>query len=760
MTTSSVHGFPHTGPRRELKFAIEGYWAGRVPAADLHLAAQRERRRAWELMRVAGIDLIPSNDFTFYDHVLDTAAMVGAVPERFGHGGGEVDLDTTFAMARGREGAAAMEMTKWYDTNYHHIVPELRSDTTFRLSSAKPVAELREAQALGLETKTVLLGPVTFLLLSKPETGDELDRLALLEPLLDVYAELLEQLAEAGAGWVQLDEPAFAQDRTGPELRALERALERLGSLEKRPKLCAAAYFDHAGDAVPLLARAPVEGVALDFHRGPSNASLLSRAGGLGARTLFAGVVDGRGVWASDLDATLALLRELRGLAGELVVSSSCSLQHVPLDLDDEPALDAELRSWMAFAKQKVAEVVTLARGLEDGDDAIAAELERSRAARESRARSPRTRDRAVRERVAGLDDTDARRASPYERRHERQREALGLPPLPTTTIGSFPQTADVRGARAALRAGEIDAGEYERRMRAEIERVIRLQEELGLDVLVHGEPERNDMVQYFAEQLAGYAFTENGWVRSYGTRHVRPPILYGDVSRPSPMSVDWLEYAQSLTDRPVKGMLTGPVTMLKWSYPRDDLPEADVGIQLALAIRDEVLDLERAGIRIIQVDEPAIREGLPLRRERWDEYVDWAVRAFRVATGAAGDETQVHTHMCYSEFGDMLGALGALDADVASVEAARSRMELVADLKREGYRQEVGPGVYDIHSPNVPSSDDMAKRLRLALDVLPPERLWVNPDCGLKTRGYAEVEPALRNMVAAAQRVREELAG
>jgi 5-methyltetrahydropteroyltriglutamate--homocysteine methyltransferase len=754
---SAVHGFPHVGTARELKFAIEDYWAGRGSADELNDVSRRLRREAWELMRDAGVDLIPSNDFTHYDRVLDTVAMVGAVPERFAHAGGEVDLDTYFAMARGNEGATAMEMTKWFDTNYHYLVPELGPQTRFALSTRKPIDEFVEAKSLGIETKPVLIGPVTFLLLAKAEQ-EGFDPLTLLDPLLDVYADVLAQLAQAGCEWVQLDEPAFVEDRDRRDLESLELALDRLGRVERRPKLCVSTYFDHAGDAVALLARAPIEGVGLDFDRGPSNAVLARGAGGLGDRALFAGVVDGRNVWACDLDRTLELLRDLRALAGELVVSSSCSLQHVPVDLDAETGLDPELRSWMAFARQKVGEVVALARALDRGEEAIAAELESGRAARASRAGSSRTRDPAVRARVAALTDDDARRRSTYETRRRAQRDALRLPVLPTTTIGSFPQTAEVRGARAALREGEIDEQEYERRMRAEIERVIRLQESLGIDVLVHGEPERNDMVQYFGERMRGYAFTDNAWVRSYGTRHVRPPIVYGDVSRPRPITVDWIAYAQSLTERPVKAMLTGPVTMLKWSYPRDDLPEEETALQLALAIRDEVADLERAGIRIVQVDEPAFREGLPLRRERWRHYVGWAVRAFRVATSAVGDGTQIHTHMCYSEFGDIVDAVGALDADVASVEAARSRMELVADLKREGYRQEIGPGVYDIHSPRVPSADEMAELLRRAIEVLPPGRVWVNPDCGLKTRSYAEAEPSLRNMVEAAQRVRAEV--
>jgi 5-methyltetrahydropteroyltriglutamate--homocysteine methyltransferase len=759
MARATVHGFPRIGPRRELKFATECYWAGERSAEELEDTARDLRRTNWELQRDAGIDLVPSNDFSLYDQVLDTIALAGAVPERYEHDGGALGLDTYFAMARGGPDVTALEMTKWFDTNYHYLVPELSPDTTFQLSSDKPFEEWAEAAELGIITKPVLVGPVTLLLMGKPAAGagHDFDRLSLLEPLLEVYARVLARLGQLGAEWVQLDEPAFACDRSRGELHALARAYERLGAVEGRPRLCVSTYFDHAGAALPVLAAAPVEGLGLDFHRGPRNLDLLRDAGGLPGKALFAGVVDGRNVWINDLDGSLRLLDELAGLAGEVVVSSSCSLLHVPIDLDLEPGLDGELRSWMAFARQKAEEVALLARGLEEGAGAIAAELDDNRRAREGRRTSPRTTDPRVRARVDALTEADGRRAAPYADRREAQRE-LGLPLFPTTTIGSFPQTGDLRGARAALRAGDVDTQEYQRRIRAEIERVVRLQEELGLDVLVHGEPERNDMVQYFGELLDGVAVTEQAWVQSYGTRYVRPPIVFGDVSRPRPMTVDWITYAQSLTDRPVKGMLTGPVTMLEWSFVGDHRPRSEVCKEFALAIRDEVADLEAAGIRIIQVDEPALREGMPLRRERWDQYLEWAVYCYRVATGGVRDDTQIHTHLCYSEFGEVVGAIGALDADVASIEAARSRMELVGDLQREGYAQEIGLGVYDIHSPRVPSVQEIAALLHEARDVVDAERLWVNPDCGLKTRRYEEVEPSLRNMVQAARQLREEL--
>jgi len=766
---STVHGFPRIGDRRELKTATEGYWAGRVPAGELEATARELRRQSWTFLRDAGLGQVPSNHFSLYDQVLDTCVLVGAVPERHRRSAGsrEVDLDTYFAMARGRADATAMEMTKWFDTNYHYLVPELGPGTELRLAaSPKPLAELAEARELGIATRPVLLGPVTFLLLAKGADGGSgggsgFDRLSLLDPLLEVYAELLDELEAAGAEWVQLDEPAFVQDRSPAELDALGRAYDRLGRAPARPKLLVSSYFDHLGDALGVLTGTPVDGIGLDLTRdGARNLELLAAGGGIGDRTLVAGVVDGRNVWVNDLERSLSTLATLLGLAGEVVVSSSCSLQHVPIDLDAEQQLDPEVRPWLAFARQKVAEVVTLARGLAEGTEAIAEELEANRRTLAARRRSGRTTDPAVRRRLEAIGEPDLQRASPYEVREKAQRARLGLPPLPTTTIGSFPQTGEVRKARAARRRGELDEAGYRARMRAEIAEVIRIQDELELDVLVHGEPERNDMVQYFGEQLEGVAVTELGWVQSYGTRYVRPPIIFGDVSRPAPMTVRWLTYAQSLTRRPVKGMLTGPVTMLKWSFERDDQPRSATARQLALAIRDELADLEAAGIGVIQVDEPALREALPLRGDRRQAYLDWAVEAFRLATAGVGDETQVHTHMCYSEFGEILPAIDGLDADVTSIEAARSRMELVRDLDQAGYGREIGLGVYDIHSPRVPPPDEMATLLTEALEAVGPARLWVNPDCGLKTRDYPEVVASLRNMVAAARTVREGLGG
>src|SRR5436190_998474 len=768
MALSNIAGFPRIGPNRELKFATEGFWRGEVPETELLEAAKRIRLDNWRFMREAGVDLIPSNDFSLYDHVLDTVALVGAVPERYAHPGGPVGLDAYFAMARGRQGGGvdvtAMEMTKWFDTNYHYIVPELGPRASFSLSSSKPFDEHAEAmEELGIDTVPVIVGPVSLLLLGKAADGTpgDFDRLTLLEPLLEVYGEVIERLAEQGATWVQLDEPCFVEDRPERELDALRLAYEELARVHERTRICVKTYFDHAGDAYGVLRDLPIEGVGLDFHRGPRNVELIADEGGLDDQWLFAGIVDGRNVWINELEHSLDLLGGLRDRCAQLVVSTSCSLLHAPLALDAEPAsevLEDDLRPWMAFAKQKVGEVVTLARGLGEGRAAIAGELDANDRALDGRRDSHRTSNPEVRERVAALTDADARRESPFELRREAQRSRLDLPLFPTTTIGSYPQTAEIRHARAELRDGRIDEAEYVRRMRAEVERVIRFQEEVGLDVLVHGEPERNDMVQYFAEQMEVYVFTHNAWVQSYGSRFVRPPIIYGDVRRPRPMTTDWIAFAQSLAEKPVKGMLTGPVTMLQWSFVRDDQPRAETCEQLALAIRDEVADLEAEEIKVIQVDEPAIREGLPLRAERWNEYLESAVYCFRVATSAVRDETQVQTHMCYSDFGDIMEQIQQMDADVTLIEAARSRMELLHDWERTGYAQDIGPGVYDIHSPRVPPAEEMAELLRAAARVLRPEQLWVNPDCGLKTRTWEEIEPALRNMVRAAKQLREGL--
>ena len=751
---SNVLGFPRIGAQRELKSATEAYWAGDRSSGDLAKTAAELRAANWKLQREAGIDLIPSNDFSLYDQVLDTIAMVGAVPARYGwDGSSDVDEETYFAMARGRQAGGvdvtAMEMTKWFDTNYHYIVPELERGMKFRFSSRKPLEHFEEAKALGIQTKPVLVGPLTFLLQGKA-TGDEFDRLELLDGLVDVYAEVLAELGKLGAEWVQLDEPVLVEDRTAEELKALERAYTKLAAVDGAPKIVIATYFDHVGEAYPVLAGLPVAAVSLDFVYGPHNRELVAQHGWPADKTLFAGVVNGRNVWINDLAASLDLIEELRGHAGEnLVVSTSCSLQHSPVDKRNEPRLDDEVLSWMSFAVQKLDEVAALARGVNDGRDAIAAELDANAKALTDRRNSPRTRNPKVRERLAQVTDAHASRDSAFSTRRDAQHDRLGLPLFPTTTIGSFPQTAEIRTARARLRKAEIDEGKYLELMRGEIERVIRLQEDIGLDVLVHGEPERNDMVQYFAEQMDGYVFTDNAWVQSYGSRYVRPPIIFGDVSRPNAMTVDWIKFAQSLTDKHVKGMLTGPVTMLMWSFVRDDQPRSETCKQLALAIRDEVSDLEAAGVDIIQVDEPAIREGLPLRSDRWDEYLDWAVHSFRLSVSSVRDETQIQTHMCYSEFGDFGEHIARLDADVLSLEASRSGMDVPA------YPNDIGPGVYDIHSPRVPAAGEIERLLGRAEAQVGRDRLWVNPDCGLKTRTWEEALPALEHMMDAVRSVR-----
>ncbi len=751
---TTILGYPRIGPRRELKRATEAYWAGRSDAVTLEETAAALRRQTWKTLRDVGLDDIPSNTFSLYDHVLDQAVLVGAVPERFS---GLSGLDRLFAMARGTAGVAPLEMTKWFDTNYHYLVPEIGPDTSFRLdpTGLKPVLEYREAAALGLDTRPVILGPVSFLLLAKPsidapKSFRPLDRLG---PLLDVYAELLAALAAEGATWVQLDEPVLAADRSPEELAAVRTAYDRLGGLTERPKLVVPAYFGSLGAGLDVLARTPVEGIGIDLVAGATDAGRIPAAG-LGNKTVFAGLVDGRNVWRTDLRGALALAASLLGSVGELVVSTSCSLLHVPLDLDLEQDLPAGLRVRLAFARQKLDEVAVLGRALREGSEAVASELTAATAARDST--PPGMVDARVRARLAALGEGAPR--ADHATRATTQRATGRLPALPTTTIGSFPQTKEIRAARADLRAGRIDEEAYHAQMRAEIDRVIALQEDIGLDVLVHGEPERNDMVQYFAERLDGFASTSHGWVQSYGSRYVRPPILFGDVARPEPMTVDWTTYAQSRTSRPVKGMLTGPVTMLAWSFVRDDQPLADTARQVALALRDEIGDLEKAGIRYIQVDEPALRELLPLRAADQPAYLAWAVAAFRLATSGVADSTQIHSHMCYSEFGEIVDTIDALDADVTSVEAARSRMELVADLARSGYQRGIGPGVYDIHSPRVPDTGEIETALRLALEAVDVTRLWVNPDCGLKTRTYAEVEPALRHMVEATRRVRASL--
>jgi len=747
--TATITGSPRIGPHRELKRATEGYWAGGTSRSELESIAATLRRDTWSDLAAAGLDSVPVNTFSYYDQMLDTAVLLGALPARVN--GVSDELDRYFAAARGTEDIAPLEMTKWFDTNYHYLVPEIGPATRFALNPDKVLSELKEALQQGIPARPVVIGPITFLLLSKAVDGAGAP-IQRLDELVPLYSELLSLLADNGAAWVQFDEPVLVTDISADAPALAERVYSALGSVTNRPAIHVATYFGDPGAALPALARTPVEAIGIDLVAGAR--TRVASVPELADKTLVAGIVDGRNVWRTDLESALSRLATLLGSAATVAVSTSCSTLHVPYSLAAETGLDDNLRSWLAFGAEKMHEVVVLARALHDGRDAVADEIAASSAAMASRRSDPRLHNGQIRARIDAITASGAHRGPAAERRTS-QEARLHLPQLPTTTIGSYPQTPTIRKARAALRAGEIDEAEYVRRMKAEIADVIDLQERLGLDVLVHGEPERNDMVQYFAEQLDGFFATQNGWVQSYGSRCVRPPILYGDVSRPHPMTVEWITYAQSLTDKPVKGMLTGPVTILAWSFVRDDQPLADTAYQIALAIRDETVDLQSAGIAIIQVDEPALRELLPLRRADQDEYLRWAVGAFRLATSGVADSTQIHTHLCYSEFGEVIGAIADLDADVTSIEAARSHMEVLDDLNAVGFANSVGPGVYDIHSPRVPSTDEIAESLRAALRAVPAQRLWVNPDCGLKTRTVDEVTASLQHMVAAAAGVR-----
>ncbi|KZE92643.1 5-methyltetrahydropteroyltriglutamate--homocysteine methyltransferase [Agromyces sp. NDB4Y10] len=766
----TILGYPRIGRRRELKHAVEAFWAGRIDADELERTAAGLRAATRERLAALGLGRTDSaipESFSYYDQVLDAAVAVGAIPARFHRlldADGRLDLAGYFTVARGEGADAPLEMTKWFDSNYHYLVPEIGPDTAFAPHVEALVAPVREAREGGFATRPVLVGPVTFLLLAKaaddaPEGFRPIDRLADLVP---VYERLLDELARAGAEWVQLDEPALVSESLDePRERVLEAvgiAYDALGARDDRPAILVAAPYGSLDDALPALASTPVEAIGFDLVRGdlPDRLDAVTEEA-LAGKALVAGVVDGHNIWRGDLERAFERAEALRSRSGSVAVSTSTSLLHVPHDVEDESALDARLVSWLAFADQKVAQVAVLARGLAEGREAIAAELDAASVALADRAAAPGVRVPAVRDRLAALDAGAFARAA-YEARVAAQ-EDLDLPALPTTTIGSFPQTADIRRARARLVKGELTDAAYRELMREEIARVIRLQEDLGLDVLVHGEPERNDMVQYFAELLDGFAVTQHGWVQSYGSRCTRPSILWGDVSRPAPMTVEWSAYAQSLSGKPVKGMLTGPVTILAWSFVRDDQPLGDTARQVALALRDEIADLEAAGIRVIQVDEPALRELLPLKRADQPAYLDWSVGSFRLATGGAAPATQVHTHLCYSEFGVVIDAIRELDADVTSIEAARSRMEVVDDLAASGFDHGVGPGVYDIHSPRVPSVEEVRSLLERAVDGVPAGRLWVNPDCGLKTRGYDETVASLANIVEATRAVREGVA-
>uniref|UniRef100_A0A7N0UVU7 5-methyltetrahydropteroyltriglutamate--homocysteine S-methyltransferase n=1 Tax=Kalanchoe fedtschenkoi TaxID=63787 RepID=A0A7N0UVU7_KALFE len=760
---SHIVGYPRMGPKRELKFALESFWDGKSSAEDLQKVATDLRSSIWKQMSSAGIKYIPSNTFSYYDQVLDTTAMLGAVPPRYNWTGGEIGFDTYFSMARGNASVPAMEMTKWFDTNYHYIVPELGPDVKFSYASHKAVSEYNEAKALGVDTVPVLVGPVSYLLLSKPAKGVEKNfpLLSLLDKILPVYKEVIGELKAAGASWIQLDEPTLVKDLDAHQLQAFTQAYAELESSLSGINAIIETYFAD----VPVEAYKTVtglkgiSGIGFDLIRGAKSLDLI-KGGFPGDKYLFAGVVDGRNIWANDLAASIATLSELEGIVGKdkLVVSTSCSLQHTAVDLINETKFDSELKSWLAFAAQKIVEVNALAKALAGQKDEEF--FSANAAALQSRKSSPRVTNEAVQKAAAALRGSDHRRATNVSARLDAQQKKLNLPILPTTTIGSFPQTVELRRVRREYKAKKISEDEYVNAIKEEINKVVKLQEELDIDVLVHGEPERNDMVEYFGEQLSGFAFSVNGWVQSYGSRCVKPPIIYGDVSRPKAMTVFWSTMAQSMTSRPMKGMLTGPVTILNWSFVRNDQPRFETCYQIALAIKDEVEDLEKAGITVIQIDEAALREGLPLRKSEEAFYLDWAVHSFRITNCGVQDTTQIHTHMCYSNFNDIIHSIIDMDADVITIENSRSDEKLLS-VFREGvkYGAGIGPGVYDIHSPRIPSTEEIADRINKMLAVLETNILWVNPDCGLKTRKYSEVKPALSNMVEACKLLRKQLA-
>jgi 5-methyltetrahydropteroyltriglutamate--homocysteine methyltransferase len=775
MTIASNLGFPRIGHRRELKTALESFWSGELDETGLLAATGSLRVRHWNLQLGKGISHIPCGDSSLYDHVLDTACMLGAVPRGYGWSGGPVSLATYFTLARGSSGTAAeqaagiapgqpaLEMTKWFDTNYHYLVPHLTADQRFMLTGNRPMAQFLEAAALPVRTRPVLLGPVSFLMLGKMQDGS--DPLDLLGRILPVYAEILRELAEANVIWVQVDEPVLALDLPEKGKAAISLTYNTLRR-GPAPDILLASYFGPLGDNLAAVAALPVAGLHLDLVRGGAELDAVLAAVPHD-RWLSLGVVDGRNVWRTDLRAALGTLQKVATArtARRLMVAPSCSLLHVPVDVRQEAKLDPEVKGWLAFAEQRLEEIATLARGLDEGETAIKAQLSASDAAAQSRRTSQRVHRADIQARVTAVTPQMQQRNSPYRARREAQQGRVRLPLFPTTSIGSFPQTAAVRRARASLHRGELPVDAYEHKIEGWIDDVVRWQEEIGIDVLVHGEFERNDMVKYFGEQLDGYAVTQHGWVQSYGSRCVAPPIIWGDVARPRPMTVRWLAYAQSRTSMPVKGMLTGPVTLLQWSFVRDDVPRETVCRQIALAIRDEVADLEAANICIVQVDEPAFREGLPLRRADWPEYLAWAVRCFRLATCCVRDDTRIHTHMCYSEFNDIMPAIAEMDADAVSIETTRSRMELLDAFMRHeagsgAYPAEIGPGIWDIHSPSVPDVAEMIEMLRLARRRLKDWQIWVNPDCGLKTRGWEEVRLGLERLVVAAREVRRLVGG
>ena len=754
-------GFPRIGAKRELKKATEAYWANKISLAELEDTASMLRKSNWQTQKDAGIDLIPSNDFSFYDQTLDMSCMLGAVPSRFNWDGSQIGIDLMFSIARGMSklgenssATFASEMTKWFDTNYHYIVPEFEPGMAFKLSSNKVFDEFKEALNAGILTKPVLIGPVTFLKMGKSMQPD-FDKYTLLDSVLPIYVEILQKLESLGAKWIQIDEPIFSLDLGNKDLEAIQKAYKVLSQAVKSSKLMVANYFGELRENLSVFLSLPVHTLHIDAVRGRNELDRILEIYPED-KILSLGIVNGRNIWKNNYAQSLTLLEKAQAKLGNdrLMVAPSCSMIHSPVTLANETKFDDELKSWMAFATEKLDELATLAGALSGKD--VKAKLDANKAANDSRQKSPRIHNPAVKDRCAGVKASDLDREAPFDERRKQQHKSLNLPPFPTTTIGSFPQTLEVRQMRAKLRKNEISQAEYDEFIKSAIQDTIKKQEDLDIDVLVHGEFERNDMVEYFGEQLNGFTFSQFGWVQSYGSRYVKPPIIFGDVSRPHPMTVEWTTYSQSLTKRPVKGMLTGPVTILQWSFVRDDQPRSETCKQIALALRDEVVDLETAGIKVIQIDEPAIREGLPLRRGDWNAYLKWAVDNFKLSASGVKNETQIHTHMCYSEFNDMIEAIAALDADVISIESSRSKMELLDAFVDFKYPNEIGPGVYDIHSPRVPDAKEMVDLLQKAENFLPKENIWVNPDCGLKTRRWEEVMPALTNMVTAAKQLRK----
>ena len=757
MNTFHLSGYPRVGAKRELKFAVEAYWKGAKSEAELQETAAEIRRLNWATQKAAGTDLVPVGDFSFYDHVLDLLCTLGGIPSRFGFDAANLTLEQYFQLARGNATQMAMEMTKWFDTNYHFIVPEWSADTSFKVNAKNLIAQIKEAKAQGHDIKPTLVGPITLTYLGKKKEdfGCRIEKI-LLPKLLPAYAQLLRELAAEGVDWIQIDEPILATDVAQVWLDAFAPVYKELANTGVR--IILGTYFAGVAEHVKLLGSLPVHGVHIDCVRAPEQLAVFAEQFPTN-KVLSVGLIDGRNVWKANLTQVIDTLEPVKAkFQNNLWIAPSCSLLHSPQDLAVEEKLNGEIKSWMAFAAQKLVELGVVKRALEHGKDSVAAELKASDAAAADRATNKLIHNDAVKARLANLPKGADQRKSPFAERIKAQQAWMNLPILPTTTIGSFPQTTEIRHARAAFKKGELSAADYDAAMKKEIAYCVEVQEKLNIDVPVHGEAERNDMVEYFGEQLQGYCFTQFGWVQSYGSRCVKPPIIFGDVSRPNPMTVYWSTYAQSLTKRPMKGMLTGPVTMFKWSFVRNDIPLSEVAKQIALALNDEVLDLEKAGIKVIQIDEPAIREAMPLKKSQWKEFLDWACESFRLSSTGAEDSTQIHTHMCYSEFNDILDAIASMDADVITIETSRSDMELLTAFGDFKYPNDIGPGVYDIHSPRVPTDAEVEHLLRKAMEVVPVERLWVNPDCGLKTRGWKETLEQLEVMMRVTEKLRAEL--